>query len=150
LDTINYIVATNFEDIRKCFFIRAIVFCEEQYVPYSKEVDGLDFYSVHFLASIDNEPVATARMRLFAGYAKIERLAVMKAYRGKGIGKDMFSFVLNHISQLAYKKIKLNAQAYLVKFYENFGFVKHGEKFLEANIEHYAMEKEIYRSSQKQ
>jgi predicted GNAT family N-acyltransferase len=138
-----YILVNNIENLQKCFSVRAIVFCEEQKCPYSEEIDGFDFSAIHFLATIDGEPVATARIRLFAGYVKIERLAVRKAYRGKGFGKDMFAFVLNHINELGYKKIKLHAQAYLVKFYEDFGFIRCGAKFLEVNIEHYVMEKEI-------
>jgi predicted GNAT family N-acyltransferase len=141
--SIQYNAVQNLEDLQKCFFVRSIVFCEEQNISYAEEIDGLDFLSIHFLASIDGEPIATARMRLTADYVKIERLAVRKAYRGKGIGKDIFAFVLNHINKLGYKKIKLHAQAYLVKFYEDFGFTKQGDKFFEVNIEHYAMEKEI-------
>jgi predicted GNAT family N-acyltransferase len=137
----DYKIITSLEDLQKAFFIRGVVFCEEQKCPYSREVDGFDFSAVHFLATIENEPVATARMRLFKDYVKIERLAVRKEYRGKSIGKEMFAFVLNRINEMGYKKITLHAQAYLVNFYEKFGFVKQGEKFLEVNIEHYCMEK---------
>ena len=137
----NYQIVKNIEDLQKCLVVRGIVFCDEQKCPYSREVDGLDFSAMHFLCTADNEPIATARMRLFKDYAKIERLAVRKEYRGKGIGKEMFTFVINHIKELGYKTIKIHAQAYLVEFYEEFGFVKHGEKFLDANIEHYCMDK---------
>ena len=136
------IVATS-EDLQKAFAVRAIVFVEEQKVSYEEEIDGHDYSSTHFLATIDNEPVAVARLRLFKDYVKIERLAVRKTYRGKSIGKEMFSFVLHHIQKTEYKKATLHAQAYLLKFYEDFGFIKHGEKFLEAGIEHYAMEKTL-------
>jgi predicted GNAT family N-acyltransferase len=138
-----YKIATTAEDLQKVFFVRGIVFCEGQNVLYEEEVDGQDYSSVHFLGAIDNEPVAAARLRLFKDYVKIERLAVRNEYRGRSIGKEMFSFVLNHIEEMGYKKIALHAQAYLLKFYENFGFIKQGEKFMEANIEHYCMEKEI-------
>jgi predicted GNAT family N-acyltransferase len=137
----NYQIVIKVEDLQKCFFVRGIVFCEEQRCPYAIEIDGLDFSAIHFLATIDDEPVATSRMRLFKDYVKIERLAVRKQYRDKGIGKDMFAFVLDHIKEMGYRKIVIHAQAYLLNFYENFGFVKQGEKFLEANIEHYNMEK---------
>ena len=143
MTTPNYQIVHSIENLQKCFFVRAIVFCEEQKCPYSREMDGLDFSSVHFLATIENEPIATARMRLFKDYVKIERLAVRKEYRGKSIGKDMFSFVINHANEMGYNKIKIHAQVYLLKFYEDFGFVKQGEKFLDANIEHYCMVKEI-------
>ena len=138
-----YQIVSSIEDLQKCLVVRGIVFCEEQKCPYSREVDGLDFSAIHFLCTTDNEPIATARMRLFKDYAKIERLAVRKEYRGKGTGKDMFSFVLNHANKLGYSKIKIHAQVYLLKFYEDFGFIKQGEMFLDANIEHYCMVKEM-------
>jgi len=139
--TAQYRVVQNFDDLLKSFFVRSIVFCEGQDIAYSEEVDGFDFSAVHFLGTIENEPVATARMRVLGEFVKIERLAVREKYRGKGIGKEMFAFVLNHISELGHTKLKLHSQAYLVKFYEDFGFVKKGEMFFEADIEHYYMEK---------
>jgi predicted GNAT family N-acyltransferase len=136
-----YQIATTPADLQKVFAVRAIVFIEEQKVPYEEEIDGNDSSAVHFLATIGNEPVGAARLRLFKDYVKIERLAVRKAYRGKSIGKGLFSFVLDYTANMEYQKITLHAQAYLLKFYENFGFVKHGEIFLEADMEHYYMEK---------
>jgi predicted GNAT family N-acyltransferase len=138
-----YTIVDNINDLQRVFFVRGIVFCEEQKCTYSEEFDEFDFSSIHFLGLIENEPVAVARMRLFEDYIRIERLAVRKEYRGKGIGKEMFVFVLNHINKVGYKKIALHAQAYLLKFYETFGFVRQGEKFLEVNIEHYYMEKNM-------
>jgi predicted GNAT family N-acyltransferase len=131
------------EDLQKAFFVRGVVFVEGQQCAYTEDFDGLDFSAVHFLGTIGDEPVAAARIRLFKEYVKIERVAVRKEYRGKGIGKALFAFILNHIEETGYKKMVLHAQAYLLRFYENFGFIKHGELFLEANIEHYHMEKEI-------
>ena len=141
ISSFTYQIVTTIEDLQKCFFIRAIVFCEEQKCPYSREMDGLDYSATHFLCTMDNEPVATARMRLFKDYAKIERLAVREAYRGKSLGKELFAFVIKHINEMGYKKIVIHAQAYLVQFYADFGFVKQGEPFFDANIEHYYMEK---------
>ena len=131
------------EDLQKAFCVRSIVFIEGQNCPYTIEVDGLDLSAIHFLGTVDDEPVATARIRLFKDYVKIERLAVREAYRGKGMGKELFAFILNHIEETGYRKMVLHAQAYLLKFYEDFGFEKQGELFLEANIEHYHMEKYV-------
>jgi predicted GNAT family N-acyltransferase len=134
-------IVTTAADLQKAFFVRGIVFCEEQHVSYEEEVDGQDYVATHFLGTIDGEPVAAARMRVFKDCVKIERLAVRTAYRGQGIGKNLLTFVLRHAEEMGYAKIKLHAQAYLLKFYEKFGFVRHGEMFLDARIEHYAMEK---------
>ena len=136
-------IVRSLEDLQKAFCVRSIVFVEVQNCSYTEDFDGLDLAAVHFLGTIDDEPVATARIRLFKDYVKIERVAVRKEYRGRGYGKDLFAFVLNHIAETEYTKMILHAQAYLLRFYENFGFVKHGELFLEANIEHYFMEKEV-------
>ncbi|MDR0790584.1 MAG: GNAT family N-acetyltransferase [Bacteroidales bacterium] len=138
---IQYRVIDTADDLQKALFIRGVVFIEEQHCAYWEELDGQDSDAIHFLATIDDEPVGTARMLVFDDYAKVGRLAVRKAYRGKGIGKELLQYVLQHAAELGYSKIKIHAQAYLVGFYEDFGFVKQGEKFLEANIEHYYMEK---------
>ncbi|GHV31856.1 GNAT family N-acetyltransferase [Bacteroidia bacterium] len=140
---VHYSVVRKMEDLPKAFFVRGVVFVEGQGCAYTEDFDGLDFSAVHFLGTIGDEPVAAARIRLFKDYVKIERVAVRKEYRGEGIGKALFAFILNHIVETGYKKMVLHAQAYLLRFYENFGFIKHGELFLEANIEHYHMEKEI-------
>jgi predicted GNAT family N-acyltransferase len=55
----------------------------------------------------------------------------------------LFAFILNYIAETGYKKMTLHAQVHLLRFYENFGFVKQGDLFLEANIGHYHMEKEV-------
>jgi predicted GNAT family N-acyltransferase len=141
MQNLNFQIATTPEALQKVFAVRAIVFIEEQGVSYEEEIDGYDYSSVHFLATTGNEPIGVARLRMFKDSVKIGRLAVRKAYRRQGIGKEMFSFVLDYVAQMEYQKITLHAQVYLVKFYEDFGFVKRGEKFLEAGIEHYYMEK---------
>jgi predicted GNAT family N-acyltransferase len=140
---VHYGIVSKIEDLQKAFFVRGVVFVEGQKCAYTEDFDKFDFSAVHFLGTIGDEPVATARMRLFKDYVKIERVAVRKEYRKKGIGKELFAFILNHIEKAGYKKMVLHAQAYLLRFYEDFGFVKQGDLFLEANIEHYHMEKEI-------
>lgn len=141
LQYINYKVVDNIADFQKVLFVRGIVFCEEQKVEYYRENDSFDFSAIHFLVCYKSEPIATARLRLFSDYTKIERLAVRKDYRKLNIGKNLFQYLIDYIEKLNYKKIEIHAQVYLLKFYENFGFVKKGEIFLDANIEHYHMEK---------
>jgi len=66
------------EDLQKAFCVRSIVFIEGQHCPYNVEVDGLDYSAVHFLGVIGDEPVATARIRLFKDYVKIEHYHMEK------------------------------------------------------------------------
>lgn len=141
LKDIKYSIITDTANFQKALFVRGIVFCEEQNVEYSNEIDGMDISAIHFLVTYKSEPIATARLRLFPEYAKIERLAVRKNYRKMNIGKNLFQYVINYISELNFNKIVIHAQKYLLDFYENFGFNKKGDIFLDANIEHYYMEK---------
>ncbi len=138
----SYRIVENVSDLQKAFFVRGVVFVEEQNCPYREEHDQHDYSATHFIVTQGEEPVATARIRLCHDYVKIERLAVRRAFRKKAIGKQLFRFILTHIEKLGYQKTVLHAQAYLLRFYEEFGFVKKGDLFLEANIEHYHMERE--------
>ena len=73
----------NEKDICK---IRFEVFVDEQNVPEELEIDGLDDEAKHVLAYSDDEPIGTGRI-LIDGH--IGRVAVLKKYRGLGIGKSV-------------------------------------------------------------
>ena len=105
--------------------IRVDVFIIEQKCPVGWEPEELDKKSTHFVAVVDNELVATARLREETkNVAKIERLAVSKEYRGKGIGLGLTKYILNQALKQGYKKIWMQAQAYTQKMYEKAGFKK--------------------------
>jgi predicted GNAT family N-acyltransferase len=140
-DIPQYKIISTITDLQKALFVRGVVFINEQKCPWDEEFDEFDLSSLHFLGTIHNEPVSTARIRFVDNYIKLERLAVRKEFRGQNIGKGMLSFVLSYIDNLKAEKIVLHAQSYLLDFYQNFGFIKHGEAFKEVNIEHFYMEK---------
>ncbi len=139
-----YKIVESSTDLLKSFFVRGVVFVEEQNCPYEEEFDEFDYTSSNFLGLIEKEPIACARVRLFKDYVMIERLAVRKGYRGQNIGRNMLSFVLAHFEKLGFEKIVLHAQSYLLNFYQDFGFIKKGESFIETNIEHYYMERIVH------
>jgi len=118
--------------------IRKEVFVEEQQIDASLEFDGLDKTCIHYLAFKDKLPVATCRLRITKEGLKLERFAVLKSYRKKGIGKLLLSEILNdNINK--HEIIYLNSQYSALNFYKNNGFNICGSKFYEAGIEHYKM-----------
>ena len=121
--------------------IRQIVFCGEQNCPTEEEFDGLDDVSVHYLLKYNGEYAATSRKRETADGIKLERFAVLKEYRGKGLASRILDFVLNDIDDES-KLVYLNAQIDAMPLYAKFGFKQLGEMFEEANIMHYRMELE--------
>lgn len=132
-------VATNQEDLIKSFVVRGIVFVEEQGISYRIEHDEYDVSSTHILGEMDGEPFAAGRIRTVGEYAKLERIAVRKSYRGKGLGHKLTEYMLFVAQEQGFKKFKLHAQSYLKDFYQKHGFEVVGDMFKEAGIDHYLM-----------
>lgn len=125
------------------FEIRKKVFVIEQEVDADQEYDEFEKTSIHFLARIDGIPVGTARWRFTSNGVKLERFAVLKGARGKGVGQALVKAVLDDIQAepSSNKKTKyLHSQLAAVPLYLKFGFKKVGNIFEECNILHYKME----------
>jgi len=132
-------VVTNPDDLIKVFIVRGIVFMEEQGVPYAIEHDAYDYSATHVLGEENGEPFATGRIRTHGKYAKLERIAIRKSYRGKNLGHELTEFMILTAKECGFKKFKVHAQAYLTDFYRKHGFEIVGDMFEEAGIDHYVM-----------
>ena len=53
----------------------------------------------------------------------------------------------SHASKRGYNRITLEAQCYTIPFYEKLGYTAHGEVFLDANIKHRHMSRQLSASS---
>ena len=135
-------VCTTLDDLTKAYMVRAIVFIEEQQVAYAEEVDELEHSALHILGEMDGEPMAAARMRFLGEYAKLERIAVRKSWRGRGLGHELVEYMLELARERGFHRFKMHAQAHLVDFYRVHGFEPKGEMFQEARIDHFLMVKE--------
>lgn len=133
---------SNKKDLRKAQDIRYEVFVIGQKVPVEDEVDEFETTSTHYLAFLNNNPVGAARWRFTEKGVKLERFAVLDAYRGRGVGSSMVIKILNDIKNhpdAKGKEIYLHSQMDAVRLYRKFGFVKYGDMFNESGIMHYAM-----------
>lgn len=127
------------KELTRAFAIRLRVFVHEQGVPEEVELDEDDRKATHLLASVGSRPVGTARLVITGAKAKIGRMAVLKSYRGKGIGKALLKRALELARKRRAKLIYLHAQASVVGFYEKLGFRPAGRVFMEAGIAHRKM-----------
>lgn len=125
--------------LEKVFAIRREVFVLEQNCPPELEWEHEE-ESHHFLATADGEPAGAARWRKTENGYKLERFAVLKPHRGKGIAHMLVKTVLADLPPDA-TSIYLNAQVAAMPLYEKSGFEKVGEQFEEAGIMHYKMVK---------
>ncbi|WP_299411238.1 GNAT family N-acetyltransferase [Acaryochloris sp. IP29b_bin.148] len=136
------------ESTSDIFWIRQQVFHLEQKIDPGLDMDGEDDSAEHFIAYWQQQPVGIARLRAYGDgtQAKIERVAVLKAFRGRGIGTAIATAVLTHAQQQGFTSALLYAQAPSASFYEPFGFQRRGEPFIQADLPHIAMVKELNRT----
>lgn len=119
--------------------IRQKVFVEEQKVDPKLEYDEYESIATHYLLTVDDKAVATARWRVTPKGVKLERFATLNSYRNQGLGAILLEKVLKDTLPLD-KRIYLHSQLNAISFYERFGFAIIGEQFTEADIEHFVME----------
>ena len=141
MDTVVINSVVNPKDLDLVFNIRQIVFIVEQKVDPKLEYDGFEKTAKHFLARVNNISCGTARWRETEKGIKLERFAVLKNYRKKGVGAALIKSILAAAPRN--KPIYLHAQIHVVDFYKKFGFIATGPSFVEANIVHYKMTKNI-------
>jgi predicted GNAT family N-acyltransferase len=131
------------KDLEVCFAIRRTVFVEGQGVSEEIEIDGLDPECTHFLARLDETPVATARLRETGGLAKAERVAVLEAERGYGVGRALMEALEAAAAARSLGQVLLHAQVPVIPFYEKLGYAAEGDVFLEDDIAHRVMRKKL-------
>lgn len=121
--------------------IRFKVFVEEQHVDEREEYDEFEDVSHHYLALVNGNPAGTARWRATEKGFKLERFAVLLAYRGSGVGSRLVEKVLDSVKKVnTYESmVYLHAQVQALPFYEKHGFEPFGDQFIEAEIVHQAM-----------
>lgn len=117
--------------------IRTEVFILEQGVPEEDEWDEFDAVCLHALA-VDAEGAAIGTARLTPD-GRIGRMAVLKEWRGSGVGTDILEFLLAAARERGLGECQLHAQSHALDFYAHRGFEAIGEEFMEAGIPHRRM-----------
>ena len=135
----------NASDAEAILAVRREVFIEEQDVPESLEIDGLDKHCVQALAfDSESQPIGTARLM---PEGRIGRVAVRRAWRKRGVGAALMRLLLEEADQRGHAQIELHAQTWTIGFYESLGFVAEGAEFLEAEIPHRRMVRQRQRGT---
>jgi predicted GNAT family N-acyltransferase len=115
-------VVRSIEDFMRVVAVRSATFVAEQDCPYEEEFDGNDFSASHLLAYVGKEPVGCLRIRYFAGFAKLERLAVRHEFRSRNIGTRLMKAGVEFCRTKGYRRIYGRAQKDLLNYYVNMGW----------------------------
>jgi predicted GNAT family N-acyltransferase len=118
-------------------FIRKQVFIIEQNIPEEEEWDDQDMISDHFVVYDQDQPIATARL---LQNNSVGRVAVLKAYRGQGIGRMIMLEIIRQAHQQDRKFLQLSSQVHAISFYEKLGFSIQGDAYDECGIPHIKMQ----------
>jgi len=115
-------VVRTIEDLMRVMTIRSAVYIAEQECPYLEEFDGNDFSATHLLGYVGDEPVGCMRIRYFADFAKVERLAVRKEFRSAGLAPYLVRASVELCEMKGYRRIYVHSQRRLVNFWAKRGF----------------------------
>lgn len=135
----------NDQMLQDCFKIRKEVFVKEQHVPEDNEIDKYEDTAIHIIGyDEDNQPIVTARIRMLEGaIGKVERVAILKEYRGLGLGLKLLQFAEKIAHEHHLTHLTMHAQYYAIPFYEKLGYITTGQPFYEENIKHIVMNKNM-------
>ena len=131
-------------ELQEACEVRRQVFVREQGIAENLVFDGHDREALHTVVKDGDRVIGSARVRLLAGnQAKLERMAVLKPHRRKGIGKEMLLFLDTLWKDKQVKQVIIHAQLEVVPFYKSCGFDESGLPFREAGIKHIKMRKQL-------
>ncbi|MCA8902136.1 MAG: N-acetyltransferase [Hyphomonas sp.] len=101
------------EDFLMAASVRAAVFMSEQACPYEEEFDGNDLCGSHFLLFDRGRPVGTLRIRWFAEFAKLERIALLPCERGRMGLRVLLAEAFEVVARKGYRRMLGQIQARL-------------------------------------
>ena len=135
--------ARDADEIRAALALRHEVFVIEQKVPIDEEIDEHDDGALHLVAVDDGRVVATCRVVMDGGTAKLGRVAVAPSARRRGLASRLIEESERHARALGARRIALAAQTGALNLYERAGYTPYGARFMDAGIEHLMMEKTL-------
>lgn len=133
-------------DLENAFQIRKEVFVKEQGVPLEDEFDTFDKLNDvchHILVYFNEIPVGTGRIRFVDNIGKLERICILQPYRKHGLGKVIIQTLEEIAREKEISKVKLHGQTHAEGFYNKLGYHTSSDVFMEDDIPHILMTKDL-------
>jgi len=131
------------DDLYDIVALRTAIFIVEQNCPY-QDSDGADRVSHHLWTRGANGEIAAYLRVVPPGVKYVEpslgRIATASSVRGTGLGRALVREGIARAERLyGPVPIRIGAQRYLLRFYEQLGFVSTGYEYDEDDIPHTEM-----------
>lgn len=117
-------VVRSMDEMARVIAIRGAVYMGEQHCPFEEEFDGNDFSATHLICHKGEEPVGCLRIRYFADFAKLERLAVRNENRNAGLASEIVAAAIDLCRKKGYRIMYAHSQKRFLKFWEQHGFTR--------------------------
>ena len=128
------------QDAEQIHAVRQQVFVVEQGIAPALEWTGADDQFLSILAlDAEQKPIGTGRIKVSSATATIGRMAVLKHWRGAGVGTAILSRLIEIGKAEGADKFELSAQMSAIPFYQKLGFSASGDIYLDADIKHRKM-----------
>jgi predicted GNAT family N-acyltransferase len=117
-------VVRSMDEMARVIAIRGAVYMGEQHCPFEEEFDGNDFSATHLICHKGQEPVGCMRIRYFADFAKLERLAVRNESRNAGVAGQIVAAAIDLCRKKGYRVLYAHSQKRFLRFWEQHGFTR--------------------------
>ena len=130
-------------ELHRIHQLRSAVFVVEQACAYL-DPDDHDLRAVYIFPPASAERRLEGCIRVFPpgvtfAQASFGRVATAPSARRTGLGRALVRAALGWIDARGYGQTQIGAQAYLERFYREFGFTPVGEPYIEDGIPHIHM-----------
>src|SRR5882757_8694229 len=129
-DPVTVEVVRSMDEMARVIAIRGAVYMGEQHCPFEEEFDGNDFSATHLICNKNGEPVGCMRIRYFADFAKLERLAVRNESRNVGLAGKLLDAAIDLCRKKGYSVLYAHSQKRFLKVWEQRGFKLMGAREL--------------------
>ena len=102
---INVVAATTWQQVQDALSVRSASYSADKNLKASMLRDGNDYVGTHFVAYMGEEPIGSARVRWFSGFAKFERSCLLPEYRNVRSIYTIADQVFRHVQMKGYKKV---------------------------------------------
>jgi len=138
-------VVRTLDDLMRAVSMRTSVYVEAQACPYEEEFDGNDLSATHMLGYVGGELAGCLRIRFFADFAKLERVAVKREFRHTRLAFHLGRAAFELCRMKGYRHVYGHAQKHLLNFWSRFGFkvIEGGKSLVFSGLEYVEILAEI-------